>query len=64
LNALQLPTGWPTPEDEVLGRLTVDKKRAGSRQRWILAERVGAGRIRDDVPLEIAREAVLAVTQR
>jgi 3-dehydroquinate synthase len=62
LIALGLPLRWATPVDDVLGRLTLDKKRAGSRQRWVLAERIGLGRIRDDVPLEIAREAVEAVT--
>jgi 3-dehydroquinate synthase len=62
LIALGLPLRWATLVDDVLGRLTLDKKRAGSRQRWVLAERIGLGRIRDDVPLEIAREAVEAVT--
>jgi 3-dehydroquinate synthase len=58
LQALRLPLRWSTPVDDVLGRLSLDKKRAGSRQRWVLAERIGAGRIRDDVPAEIARAAV------
>ena len=62
LIALRLPLRWATPVDDVLGRLTLDKKRAGSRQRWVLADRIGSGRIRDDVPLDIAREAVEAVT--
>jgi len=62
LIALRLPLHWATPVDDVLGRLTLDKKRAGSRQRWVLADRIGSGRIRDDVPLDIAREAVEAVT--
>jgi 3-dehydroquinate synthase len=63
LIGLGLPVHWATPADEVFGRLTLDKKRAGSRQRWVLAERIGVGRIRDDVPPEIAREAVEAVTR-
>jgi 3-dehydroquinate synthase len=63
LRDLGLPLRWSAPTDDVLDRLTLDKKRAGSRQRWILADRVGAGRIRDDVPAELAREAVMAVTQ-
>jgi 3-dehydroquinate synthase len=62
LRGLGLPLGWSASAEDVLGRLALDKKRAGSRQRWVLAERVGAGRIRDDVPAELAREAVLAVT--
>jgi 3-dehydroquinate synthase len=63
LTALALPQRWPTPVEDVLGRLALDKKRAGARQRWVLAERVGSGRVRDDVPPDIAREAVEAVTQ-
>jgi 3-dehydroquinate synthetase len=62
LIALGLPLHWATPADDVLRRLTLDKKRAGSQQRWVLAERIGLGRIRDDVPPEIAREAVAVVT--
>jgi len=63
LEALGLPLRWSASSDEIMSRLTLDKKRAGSRQRWVLAERVGAGRVRDDVPLDIAREAVLSITQ-
>jgi 3-dehydroquinate synthase len=63
LRELGLPLRWRAPADEILGRLALDKKRAGSRQRWVLAERVGAGRIRDDVPAEVAREAIRAVTE-
>ena len=44
--------------------VSLDKKRAGERQRWVLAERVGAGRIRDDVPADIVREAVSSITSR
>jgi 3-dehydroquinate synthase len=63
LAAMQLPLRWPMPVDEVVGRLALDKKRAGSRQRWVLADRIGAGRVRDDVPPEVAREAIEAVTR-
>jgi 3-dehydroquinate synthase len=62
LQALGLPLHWIVPADDVLSRLALDKKRSGSQQRWVLAERVGAGRIRDDVPAEIAREAVTSIT--
>ena len=62
LQTLGLPLRWAAPADEVLSRLALDKKRAGSRQRWVLAERVGAGRIRDDIPANVAREAVSSVT--
>jgi 3-dehydroquinate synthetase len=64
LQALGLPLRWPTDPDEVFQRLTLDKKRAGSGQRWVLAERIGAGRIRDDVPANLVREAIESVTRR
>jgi 3-dehydroquinate synthase len=63
LEALGLPRRWPAAPDEIVSRLTLDKKRAGSRQNWVLAERVGAGRVRDDVPPEIADDAIRCVTQ-
>jgi 3-dehydroquinate synthase len=62
LEALGLPLKWAAPAEDILGRLSLDKKRAGSRQRWVLAERVGAGRIRDDVSAEIVFEAVSSIT--
>jgi 3-dehydroquinate synthase len=62
LSGLGLPQSWPAFIDDVVSRLSLDKKRAGSRQRWVLAERVGAGRVRDDVPAEIARQAIEVVT--
>ena len=65
MERLKLPTRWTAvPTDEILARLVVDKKRAGSVQRWILAERVGAGRIHTDVPPEFVRRAVEMVTGR
>jgi 3-dehydroquinate synthetase len=63
LRELGLPLAWRANADEVLSRLALDKKRAGNRQRWVLAERVGAARIRDDVPHELAHEAVALVTR-
>jgi 3-dehydroquinate synthase len=63
LETLGLPLVWPAPAEEVLSRLSQDKKRAGSRQRWVLADRVGAGHVRDDVPSDVAREAVEFVTR-
>lgn len=64
LAALHLPLHWPADHDEILGRLSLDKKRAGTRQRWVLAERVGTGRVRDDVPAEIVDEAVTSITSQ
>jgi 3-dehydroquinate synthase len=63
LKALALPQSWPAPPEEVMEKLSLDKKRAGSRQRWVLANRVGAGRVHDDVPTEIARLAIQVVTE-
>ena len=63
LQALHLPVRWPhVATEDVLARLSLDKKRAGSRQRWVVAERVGAAQVRDDVPLEVVRRAVASVT--
>jgi 3-dehydroquinate synthetase len=62
LQTLGLPLRWQAPADAIVSRLALDKKRAGSRQRWVLAEGIGAGRVRDDVPPELAREAIVAVT--
>jgi 3-dehydroquinate synthetase len=47
--------------DDVLGRLILDKKREGARQRWVLADRVGSAKVRDDVPTELVRDAVALV---
>jgi 3-dehydroquinate synthase len=64
LRRLNLPSSWPAVSaDEVLGRLVLDKKRAGSTQRWILAERVGKARITSDVPPDVVRRAVREVTE-
>jgi 3-dehydroquinate synthase len=63
LGALSLPTRYAdVPIDLVRSRLSHDKKRAGQRQRWILAERVGAAQIRDDVPAEVVEDALRWVT--
>jgi 3-dehydroquinate synthetase len=62
LAALHLPARWPADRAELLARVSLDKKRAGSTQRWILAERVGAARVRDDVPSEVVDQAVAIIT--
>lgn len=64
LRTLGLPLAWSASVDDVLSRISLDKKRAGSRQRWVLAEHVGSGRIRDDVPAEIVCEAVSSIASR
>jgi 3-dehydroquinate synthetase len=63
LQAMRLPLHSATPVEDVMSRLTLDKKRAGTQQRWVLAERIGAGRVRADVPAEVARAAIEAVTR-
>jgi 3-dehydroquinate synthetase len=63
LARFDLPLSWRADPTEVASRLALDKKRAGATQRWILAEGVGRARVRDDVPDELAREAIVSVTQ-
>lgn len=63
LRSLGLPAAWPASTEEVVNRLVLDKKRAGSRQRWILADKVGSGRVHDNVPSEIVREVIEVVTR-
>jgi 3-dehydroquinate synthase len=64
LRSLHLPLTWVDVRvDDVLERLSLDKKRVGSRQRWVLAERVGAAVVRADLPPEAVREAVERVTR-
>jgi 3-dehydroquinate synthetase len=63
LRALGLPTRSTDVACELVrARLSLDKKRAGQRQRWILAERVGSAQIRDDVPPEVVEDALRLVT--
>ena len=62
LGEFGLPTAWGADPADVAGRLSLDKKRAGARQRWVLADRIGAGRVRDDVPDDLVRDAIALVT--
>jgi 3-dehydroquinate synthase len=63
IEAFGLPLTFRADPNEVTSKLSLDKKRAGSRQRWVLAEGVGSARVREDVPPELAREAIESVTQ-
>jgi shikimate kinase / 3-dehydroquinate synthase len=63
LARFELPLSWQADPIEVAGRLTLDKKRAGATQRWILPERVGRARVRADVPDALARDAIRSVTR-
>jgi 3-dehydroquinate synthetase len=49
--------------ERVLSLLGSDKKRAAGKQRWVLPVTGGGVTIRDDVPPERVREALLAVSQ-
>ena len=64
LVALGLPTCYAdVPREHVRSRLSLDKKRAGQRQRWVLADCVGAARVRDDVPAAAVESALAWVTR-
>ena len=57
-----LPLRWPgAPLDDVLRAMTLDKKVAAKKQRWILLTNVGHTIIRDDVPADLVRETVAAL---
>jgi len=65
LARLGLPEQWPdVSADEVWPRMALDKKRAGSVQRWVLAHGVGCAQVHTDVPVPVARRALDAVTSR
>jgi 3-dehydroquinate synthase len=54
-----LPLRWPGVDPQaVLQAMTLDKKVAARKQRWILLTGVGRTVIRDDVPVELVREIV------
>jgi hypothetical protein len=38
--------------------VSVDKKRVGARQRWVLAHAVGHAEVHDDVPDALVRAAI------
>ncbi len=65
LERLGLPTSVSgTTVPEVLDRMKLDKKREGDRQRWVLAERIGFARVREDVPNDAVTAAVEHVVHR
>ncbi len=54
-----LPLRWPGVDPEaVLQAMTLDKKVAAKKQRWVLLTGVGRTVIRDDVPAELVRTIV------
>ena len=63
VEALHLPRRAPAGYtlQDVLSRLSVDKKRVGARQRWVLATRVGEAVVRDDVPAAAVVDAISGV---
>ena len=48
--------------DAVLAAMSLDKKVSGTSLRWVLLDGLGRTVIRDDVPLELVRQAVSLVT--
>lgn len=62
LQLLHLPQSLAgLPPEAILSRLSLDKKRAGARQCWILADGVGSAHIRDDVPDDLVYSAVASI---
>jgi 3-dehydroquinate synthase len=65
LQRLGLPNVFPGANSALLAdNLRHDKKRAGSVQRWILADEVGRGRVHEDVTDDAVGRALDAVTGR
>ncbi|HEX5500016.1 MAG TPA: 3-dehydroquinate synthase, partial [Thermomicrobiales bacterium] len=62
LDAFGLPRTAEIDEERALGLLGSDKKRAAGRVRWVLPLTAGGVTLRDDVPAEMARAALRAVT--
>jgi 3-dehydroquinate synthase len=60
--AFGLPLRAPAVEiDAVLAAMSLDKKVSARNLRWILLDGLGRTVIRDDVPLDLVREAVTLV---
>lgn len=60
--AAELPTRASAVDvDEAIAAMRVDKKASSGRLRFVLAERIGAVAIREDVPAEVVRSAVRSV---
>jgi 3-dehydroquinate synthase len=65
LERLGLPSAYAGADSAALGaNLRHDKKRAGTIQRWVLADRVGRARVHEDVTDDAVRQALEAVTSR
>jgi 3-dehydroquinate synthetase len=63
LDRFGLPRTAAVDPDRVLSLIGSDKKRTAGRQRWVLPLRQGGVTIRDDVPEEVVRAALLEVTR-
>lgn len=62
--AAELPTRDSAVDvDEAIAAMRVDKKASSGKLRFVLAERIGAVSIRDDVPADVVRSAVRAVCE-
>ncbi len=62
LDAFRLPDAAEIDEERALALLGSDKKRAAGRVRWVLPLAAGGVAMRDDVPLNVVRAALRAVT--
>ncbi len=59
LTSFGLPTKCPGVDlDAVRAAMSLDKKVQDRRQRWVLLTRLGEATVRDDVPAEVAEEAL------
>jgi shikimate kinase/3-dehydroquinate synthase len=63
LNRARLPGLCGADPETVLPLLGSDKKRAAGKQRWVLPLAGGGVTIRDDVPADVVRHALLAVSE-
>lgn len=62
LGRYNLPLSWPGVDVEAtFEAMTLDKKVAARKQRWVLLSEVGRTVIRDDVPLDLVRDVVNAL---
>ena len=59
LDAFGLPARAAVDPDRVMAHMAKDKKKAAGQQRWVLAKRGGGVTVTTDVPLDLARQALL-----
>jgi 3-dehydroquinate synthase len=58
-----MPThGMKLPVDQVLDAMAFDKKAAGGKLRFVLPDGIGRATVRNDVPIEMVRDAITTLT--